>query len=117
MRLTNSKLLRVFIARSDPALNYGLISAVLLAKYALAKLSQLDVEIFPIIGVGPPPFRGNFNPENVDKVLKEYPSASTFTVQSAFRYDYSVQTVKKAVTKINSLKRSRIEGSELLCQK
>jgi phosphoenolpyruvate carboxylase len=121
VRVTKSKLLRVFIARSDPALNYGLISAVVLAKYALAKLSQLeeklDVEIFPIIGVGPPTFRGNFNPENVDNVLNEYPSAFTFTVQSAFRYDYSVQTVKKAVTKINSLKRSRIEELELSCQK
>jgi len=33
---------RVFLARSDPALNYGMIPAVLLIKVALAKLSKLS---------------------------------------------------------------------------
>ena len=33
---------RVFIARSDPALNYGLVCAVLLSKIALAKLKALE---------------------------------------------------------------------------
>ncbi len=54
--------LRVFIARSDPAMNYGLVPAVLMAKIALSKsLSigrELGLEVYPIIGVGPTPFRG-----------------------------------------------------------
>jgi len=47
---------RVFLARSDPAMNYGLISAVLLNKIALYRLQTLSektgIEIYPIIGVG-----------------------------------------------------------------
>jgi len=50
--------LRVFIARSDPALNYSLVSAIVLSKLALSKLKSLEerkgVAIYPIIGVGSP---------------------------------------------------------------
>jgi phosphoenolpyruvate carboxylase len=62
-RYVKPSYLRVFIARSDPAMNYGLLSAILLAKYALSELYKLSKEIslsiFPIIGVGSLPFRGN----------------------------------------------------------
>ena len=62
------KHLRVFIARSDPALNYGLISAVLLSKMALSKIKKTEketnVSMHPIIGVGSKPFRGNLSPDN-----------------------------------------------------
>ncbi|MBW9140753.1 MAG: phosphoenolpyruvate carboxylase, partial [Candidatus Aramenus sp.] len=58
--------MRVFIARSDPAMNYGMLSAVLLAKFALSELykikDELNLPIFPIIGVGSLPFRGHFSP-------------------------------------------------------
>ena len=84
--------MRVFIARSDPALNYGLITAVLLAKVALSKLSQVQkktgVRMNPILGVGTMPFRGHLNPDNIENFLAEYKGLSTVTVQSAFRYDY-----------------------------
>src|SRR5205807_1059858 len=54
--------MRVFIARSDPALNYGYLSAVLLALVALERLDALEretgVAIYPVIGVGSVPFRG-----------------------------------------------------------
>src|SRR5207302_9869398 len=62
IRVVKPKTMRVFIARSDPALNYGLITAVLLAKVALGKLSEVQkstgVRLNPILGVGTMPFRG-----------------------------------------------------------
>lgn len=103
--------LRVFLARSDPALNFGYVSAFLALEIALLRLDRLEretrVEIFPIVGVGCPPFRGHFTPENVENYLNAYPGAQTFTIQSSFKYDYPVEVVRSAVGKINSHKRSR----------
>jgi phosphoenolpyruvate carboxylase len=99
------KHLRVFIARSDPALNYGLICAVLLSKIALSKLKKTEteqnVEIHPIIGVGSKPFRGHLSPDNLDNFLNEYKGLSTVTVQSAARYDYPLEQVKEFVQLLN----------------
>ena len=57
---------RVFLARSDPAMNYGIISAVLINKLALQKIyklsQELSVDFYPIVGVGSAPFRGNLRP-------------------------------------------------------
>jgi phosphoenolpyruvate carboxylase len=100
----NFKHQRVFIARSDPAMNYGVVSAVLLNKIALFKLQKLEkeigIDIYPIIGVGSVPFRGNLKPSTVLRVLQEYPSVQTFTVQSAFKYDNPVEEVIEAIEKI-----------------
>ena len=99
---------RVFLARSDPAMNYGLVSAVLLNKIALQRLQTLSeeigVEIYPIIGVGSAPFRGNFRPSTVERVMEEYPSVHTFTVQSAFKYDNPPEVVREAIRKIRERK-------------
>ena len=101
----NPKHLRVFIARSDPALNYGLLCAVLLSKIALSKLKavekELNVPIHPILGVGSRPFRGHLSPENVDHFLEEYKGLSTVTIQSAFRYDYPAEKVKECIQNLN----------------
>jgi len=95
---------RVFLARSDPAMNYGLVSAVLLNKTALSNLHALQertgTPIFPIIGVGSAPFRGNLRPDTVNRVSAEYPSAHTFTIQSAFKYEYPLEAVQAAVQQI-----------------
>jgi phosphoenolpyruvate carboxylase len=92
---------RVFLARSDPAMNYGLVSAVLLNKIALQRLHRLSqdigVELFPIVGVGSAPFRGNLRPATVDRVAQEYPSTHTFTIQSAFKYDNPPEQVREAI--------------------
>lgn len=97
--------LRVFIARSDPAMNYGLIPAVLLTKIAISELFTLSNEtgtnIYPIIGVGSLPFRGGLTPLSVEDTLREYSGFYTFTIQSAFRYDYGEDLVIQAVKKIN----------------
>ncbi|MFP3983808.1 MAG: phosphoenolpyruvate carboxylase [Desulfurivibrionaceae bacterium] len=101
---------RVFLARSDPAMNYGLVSAVLLNKIALQNLwklaERISVEIPPIIGVGSAPFRGNFKPTNIHNCLWEYPSVQTFTAQSAFKYDFAPGEVARAIEEINARKRS-----------
>lgn len=97
---------RVFLARSDPAMNYGLISAVLLNKIALCRLHELsektNIRIYPIIGVGSAPFRGNLRPHTVDRVIKEYPSVHTFSIQSSFKYDYAPEKVLEGIRKIQA---------------
>ena len=101
---------RVFLARSDPALNYGAASAVLMAKCALFDLQELEerinVELLPILGVGGAPFRGNFRPDNVSNCGDEYPSVQTFTAQSSFKYDHHPRDVINAVDILNHSKRS-----------
>lgn len=105
IKVAKPKQLRVFTARSDPALNYGLICAVLLSKISLSKLKTLEkernVQIHPILGVGSRPFRGHLSPENVDHFLEEYKGISTVTIQSAFRYDYPTAQVKECIQTLN----------------
>ena len=83
---------RVFLARSDPALNYGIVGAELMLKVGLLRLHNLETRLglplYPIIGAGSVPFRGHLTPLNVERAQIEYSSAHTLTVQSAFKYDY-----------------------------
>ncbi len=92
---------RVFLARSDPALNYGIVGAELILKVALQRLhrleGQLGIPLYPIIGAGSAPFRGHLTPLNIDRTFLEYPSAQTVTVQSAFKYDYDRETVRDSI--------------------
>jgi len=95
---------RVFLARSDPGMNYGQVSAVLLNKIALQRLykvsREIGVRLYPIVGVGSVPFRGNLRPDNVDNMISEYPSIHTFTIQSAFKYDYPPWQVQEAIRRL-----------------
>ncbi len=100
---------RVFIARSDPAMNYGMVSAILCNKIALQRLRRLSeetgVKIYPILGAGSAPFRGHLAPDTIDMILEEYPDVQTFTIQSAFKYDHPVAS---AISAVNKLKASRM---------
>ncbi len=93
--------LRPFIARSDPALNSGLIPAVISAKAALSQFYLLSnrtgIPFYPIIGTGSLPFRGSVNPLNIKEAIKEYSGIRTITIQSAFKYDYAAKNVKSAL--------------------
>jgi len=97
---------RVFLGRSDPALNYGMLPAIMVVKIALQRLHALQekikIPIYPILGLGSNLFRGNLTPLSVDVCLSEYPSVQTFTIQSAFKYDYDERLVRKAIEKINN---------------
>ena len=100
---------RVWLARSDPALNYGSLACVLIEKIALQQLAEVEketsVDILPILGCGSAPFRGNLRPDNVKGMLEGYPSVHTLTLQSAFKYDYPVSDVEKGIDTINKAKR------------
>jgi phosphoenolpyruvate carboxylase len=100
---------RVFLARSDPALNYGSLAAVLLLNVALQRLDKLEKEtgtpIYPILGVGSSPFRGNLKPTNAREMVRGYQSCQTFTIQSAFKYDWPLDVVTEAIRDINSAPR------------
>ncbi|MBI1909632.1 MAG: phosphoenolpyruvate carboxylase [Deltaproteobacteria bacterium] len=93
--------IRPFIARSDPALDSGYIPALLGAKGALSEYYRFEeksgVRVFPIIGVGSLPFRGGLNPDNLESFMELYAGVRTVTIQSAFRYDYPLDKVKRAI--------------------
>jgi phosphoenolpyruvate carboxylase len=82
---------------------------VLLNKICLQGLHALQekssVEIYPIIGVGSAPFRGNLKPTNTANCLREYPSVQTFTLQSSYKYDYPESVVRKGTEEINAARR------------
>lgn len=112
---------RVFLARSDPAMNYGNVSAVLLNKIALQNLWDFQessgIKIYPILGIGSAPFRGNMRPDTVDSVIGEYPSVHTYSIQSAFKYDNSPEEARAAIQKINEHKTrapQRVEAERCL---
>ncbi len=99
------RVIRPFIARSDPALDGGWIAAVLSAKAALSEYyafqRQTGIQVRPIIGVGSLRFRGGLSPDTIDEFLKTYPGVATVTLQSSFRYDNPIEEVKKAIQKLN----------------
>ena len=111
---------RVWLARSDPALNYGNLATVLMLKVSFQKLDKLQdkssVDILPILGCGSAPFRGNFKPTNIKNCVQGYPSVHTYTLQSAFKYDYNISDVTKAVEFLNESKPSRpVDVDEKKC--
>ena len=98
--------LRIHIARSDPALNSGLIAAVVAGKAALSEYycfgHDHGIDIHPAIGAGSLPFRGGLAPTRVKEFIREYPGMKTAYIQSAFRYDYPLSQVKSAIKKLNT---------------
>jgi len=99
------KYLRVFIARSDPTMNMGLIPAMLGCKVAISAcryfMEKHDIKTYPWIGAGALPFRGGVRPENTDAVINEYRGIYSLTIQSAFRNDYFLPKVKQAIAEFN----------------
>lgn len=98
---------RPYVARSDPALNSGLIPTVLAIKIAFSNYLDLEnslgIPMNPIIGAAALPFRGGLNPYTVEQFADEYQGVRTTTIQSAFRYDYPKEDVIKAIGKIERI--------------
>ncbi|RUM32909.1 MAG: phosphoenolpyruvate carboxylase [Archaeoglobus sp.] len=112
---------RVFLAKSDLAMNYGGFSSDIYLRKALFNLASLEdktgVRIYPIVGFGSPPFRGNLRPDNVLDITRKWKSVFTFTVQSAFKYDYPEKVVVRSIEKLNSINpKLKVEdpGEEML---
>ena len=99
--------LRPFLARSDPALNAGIVPTVLAIKIALSRYKAVQketgVKLFPILGCASLPFRGGLTPHTVDAFAKEYLGIRTAVIQSAFRYDYEKDEVIGAIAKLEKL--------------
>ena len=97
---------RVFLARSDPAMNSGLIPAVLAVRAALSAADllgeQLGFPVHPILGTGSLPFRGSVNPAYTETFLDQYAGTRTYSIQSAFRYDYPLPEVERALATIKA---------------
>lgn len=95
---------RPYLARSDPALNSGLVPTVLAIKIALSYYKEFEkkhkVKLHPIIGSASLPFRGGLTPNTVEQFCREYSGIKTVLLQSAFRYDYPKKSVIRGIKKL-----------------
>lgn len=98
------KYIRPYVARSDPALNAGIVPTVLAIKIALSRYRKFEetheIQLYPIIGAASLPFRGGINPFTIDQFIKEYAGIRTTTIQSSFRYDFPKEAVIEAIQKL-----------------
>lgn len=103
--------LRVMLGRSDPALSYGLMPAILSVKTAIAKCAELseneNINVAPIYGGGALPFRGHVLPSNTKNLIKEFAGIKTVTIQSGIRYDIgreeTIQLIKSFKENISTV--------------
>lgn len=99
--------MRPYMARSDPALNSGMVPTLIAIKIALSRYKKLSdklkMPLYPIIGTAALPFRGGLTPDNVEQFADEYAGVRTALIQSAFRYDYDLAVVKDGINKLNTL--------------
>lgn len=99
--------LRPYTARSDPALNSGMVPTVLAIKIALSRYKNLEkklnISLYPIIGTAMLPFRGGLRPDDVASFVNEYSGMRTALIQSGFRYDFDKKVVKKGIKDLNTL--------------
>jgi phosphoenolpyruvate carboxylase len=103
---TRPAYMRPFVARSDPALNSGIVPTVLAIKIAFSRYArfakQHKLKLYPIIGAGTLPFRGGLNPLTPEDFTQEYSGVRTATIQSAFRYDFPKTIVKNSLKYFNN---------------
>jgi len=99
--------LRPFCARSDPALNSGIVPTTLAIKWALSEFAKFSkatgIATYPIIAPGSLPFRGGLTPHTAEQFIKEFSGIRTVVIQSAFRYDYPLAQVKAAIQTLTRL--------------
>jgi phosphoenolpyruvate carboxylase len=98
---------RPFAARSDPAMDAGLVAADLFVLGAASEFAAFaqdsGISVYPIIGAGAAGFRGGLQPLSVDRFVQKYPGYATATIQSAFRYDYAEAEVRAGIARLAEL--------------
>ncbi|SEF97198.1 phosphoenolpyruvate carboxylase, type 2 [Caloramator fervidus] len=100
------KYIRFMIGRSDSALSYGMVSSVLAVVLSIYKSKifseKNSIEVYPIMGCGTLPFRGQLTYENIENFLKTYSGVKTITIQSALRYDHGFEKTKNIIKYIEN---------------
>ncbi|ABL87432.1 Phosphoenolpyruvate carboxylase [Pyrobaculum islandicum DSM 4184] len=86
--------IRLFLGKSDSAVRHGHLASALAIVATLSKMrsveKSLGIKIYPILGMGSPPFRGGINNPSLSHLETiQYVGYYTVTVQSAVRYDTS----------------------------
>lgn len=98
------KYIRPYLARSDTALAAGMVPSVVSIKIALSTYQEFEketgIKLFPILGAGSLPFRGGISPITIKEFCNEYRGIYTTLVQSAFQYDFPVESVIEAIAAI-----------------
>lgn len=101
------KYIRCFLACSDSSLTSGQLAGLIGNKVGLARMFEFSkrtkIPVFPILGSGSLLFRGGLTPDTIDRFTQEFPGVRTVTVQSAFRYDYPSQVVKRSIAKLQKV--------------
>lgn len=113
--------IRPFLARSDPALNPGIVATTLAIKRALSDYAELEetlgISLFPITAPGALPFRGGLTPDTATDFLDEFSGIRTLVIQGAFQYDYPKAKVAKALTliekKMLSVRTKRVNKTQV----
>jgi len=110
--------IRIFLGISDSAVRHGHVASALALVYALQRIGAINNEgeykVWPIVGMGSPPFRGGLNnPHLVQAEAVQYSGYRTATIQSAVRYDVSyAEFLKVRETLSVPLPPRRVEISE-----
>lgn len=108
---TNRRL-RFMMARSDSAMIYGLVAAVLAVKLMISDGAglgdELGLESAPILGGGALPFRGHVTVANLPALIKDFSGIKTVTIQSGLRYDHE----PGAATEAAAILKKELPGSE-----
>ena len=98
--------IRPFVARSDPALNSGIVATTLAIKRALSEFARFSeetgIETHPIIAPGSLPFRGYLTPRTARQFADEFKGVRTVVIQSAFRYDYPKRDVIRGIRELKA---------------
>lgn len=93
--------IRPFIACSDPALLSGWLATSLANIDSISQIhsvsQELNIPMYPIAGAGGPPFRGGLTPLTAKQFSQRLSGLRTATIQSSFRFDYSMPNIKKAL--------------------